>query len=515
LTGEVVPPGDASPVLFEVEMEKVSREILDGSPGFNIANKALLRESCYIDGNWVDALDGATLNVTNPADGTVLGTIPWCGLAQTRQAIEAAERAFGEWSKQTAAYRSKLLKRWFDLILANKEDLARLITAEQGKPIAESRVEIEYGASFVEWFAEEAKRVYGDVIPAPVPHSRLTVLKLPVGVVGAITPWNFPVAMITRKCSPALAAGCTIVIKPSEMTPFSALALARLAEEAGIPRGVLNVITGDAAVIGAELTSSSRVRKISFTGSTRVGKLLATQAGNTIKRLSLELGGNAPLIVFDDADLDVAVRGVMASKFRNTGQTCICANRIFVQDSVYDEFARRLVDSVKALKVGNGFDDGVNQGPLINASAKQKVHRHVTDAVARGARVIVGGNPHALGGTFYEPTVLTDANADMELAHDETFGPVAPLFRFHSEEEVIAKANATEYGLAAYIFTRDLARSWRVTEALEAGLVGVNEAAVSNAVAPFGGVKESGIGREGSKYGLDEFVELKYVCTSI
>jgi succinate-semialdehyde dehydrogenase / glutarate-semialdehyde dehydrogenase len=483
--------------------------------GLGIANGDLLRDACYVDGRWVSAQDGATLAITNPANNAQLGRIPWCGVEETRQAIEAADRAFAEWSRQTASYRSRLLKRWFDLILANKEDLARIITAEQGKPIAESRLEIEYGASFVEWFAEEAKRVYGDVIPAPLQNLRLTVLKQPVGVVAAITPWNFPVAMITRKCGPALAAGCTIVIKPSELTPLSALALARLAEEAGIPAGVVNVITGDASIIGPELTSSTLVRKISFTGSTRVGKLLATQAGHTVKRISLELGGNAPLIVFDDADLDVAIRGVMASKYRNTGQTCICANRIFVQDRVYEEFSRRLVEQVAALKVGNGLEEGVSQGPLINAAASEKVRRHVLDAVDKGARVVLGGKPHRLGGTFYEPTVIVDADPSMALADKETFGPVAPLFRFKTEEEVIAMANATPYGLAAYVFTRDLARSWRVTEALEVGVVGVNEAAVTNTMAPFGGVKESGLGREGSKYGLDEFLEMKYVCTSI
>ncbi|MGO4327161.1 NAD-dependent succinate-semialdehyde dehydrogenase [Cupriavidus sp. 2TAF22] len=497
-------------------MATVTQEIHAGADfGLEIANGDLLRNACYVDGRWVGAQDGATAAVTNPANNAELGTVPWCGVAETRQAIAAADRAFDQWKKQTAAYRSWLLRRWFDLILANKEDLARIITAEQGKPIGESRMEIEYGASFVEWFAEEAKRVYGDVIPAPIQSSRLTVLKQAIGVVAAITPWNFPVSMITRKCAPALAAGCTIVLKPSELTPLSALALARLAEEAGFPAGVVNVITGDAAVIGSELTGSTRVRKISFTGSTRVGKLLASQAGHTIKRVSLELGGNAPLIVFDDADLDVAIRGVMASKYRNTGQTCICANRIFVHDRVYDEFSRRLVEQVTALKVGNGLEEGVTQGPLINPAAKEKVHRHVTDAVGKGARVVLGGKPHGLGGTFYEPTVIVDATPSMALADEETFGPVAPLFRFHTEDEVIAMANATPYGLAAYVFTRDLGRSWRVTEALEVGVVGVNEAAVTNAVAPFGGVKESGVGREGSKYGLDEFVEVKYVCTSI
>lgn len=483
--------------------------------GPSIENPSLLRHACFIDGRWVTADDEASVMVYNPADNSELGTIPWCGISEVRRAIDAADRAFVAWGKQTAAYRSKILRTWFELILQNKEDLARIITAEQGKPIGESRKEIEYGASFIEWFAEEGKRVYGDVIPAPMPNSRITVLKQPIGVVAAITPWNFPVAMITRKCAPALAAGCTIVIKPSELTPFSALALASLAEEAGIPPGVLSVVTGDAAVIGPELTANTRVRKISFTGSTRVGKLLASQAGHTVKRISLELGGNAPLIVFEDADLDVAVQGVMASKYRNTGQTCICANRIFVHDRIYDEFSQRLVNAVAALKVGNGLDEAVSQGPLINLAAKEKVQRHVDDAVSKGGQVIAGGKPHALGGTYYEPTVITEANPEMLLADEETFGPVAPLFRFQSEAQVIAMANATPYGLAGYIFTSDLSRSWRVTEALEVGIVGVNEAAVTNAVAPFGGVKESGIGREGSRYGLEEFIEVKYVCTTI
>lgn len=480
-----------------------------------LANPKLLREQCYVDGHWLDAQDGKTFSVTAPADGSALGTVPMCGTAETKVAIAAADRAFKSWAATTASHRSVVLRRWFDLILKNGEDLAMLITAEQGKPLAESRKEIEYGASFVEWFAEEAKRSYGDVIPASSPNSRITVLKQPIGVVGAITPWNFPVAMITRKCAPALAAGCTVVIKPSELTPFSAFALAYLAEEAGVPPGVINVITGNAVAIGLELTTSPLVRKISFTGSTRVGKLLAEQSGSTVKKVSLELGGNSPLIVFEDADLDVAVRGVIASKFRNTGQTCICANRIFVHSGIYEEFATRLTKAVQNFSVGNGFDDRSNQGPLINGAALEKVARHVDDAVSKGARVLSGGKRHALGGTFFEPTVLVDASLDMDLAHEETFGPVAPLFRFESEADVIAAANATPFGLAAYVFTKDLARSWRVAEALEAGIVGVNEGAVSNAVAPFGGVKESGVGREGSRYGLDEFIELKYVCTTI
>lgn len=484
----------------------------DGPLFGRLADPSLLRQKAYIGGRWVDADNGATLAVTDPATGQVLGSVPDMGASETQRAIEAADAARREWAALAARDRSVVLRRWFELILANLDDLAAIMTAEQGKPLAESQGEIRYAASFVEWFAEEAKRAYGDIIPAPRAQSRIMVLKQPIGVVGAITPWNFPSAMITRKCAPALAAGCAVVVKPSEFTPYSALALAELAGRAGLPAGILNIVTGNATAIGAELTSNPVVRKISFTGSTRVGKLLIEQSAGTVKKVAMELGGNAPLIVFEDADLDIAVQGVINAKFRNTGQTCICPNRIFVHDKVHDAFVERLGAAVGALKVGDGFRQGVQQGPLINDAALAKVERHVADALAKGATVAVGGKRHELGDRFYEPTVLTGVNATMLFESEETFGPVAPVQRFTDEDAVIAAANATSSGLAAYIFTRDLDRMWRVSERIESGIVGVNEGLVSNEVAPFGGIKESGIGREGSKYGIEEFLELKYIC---
>jgi succinate-semialdehyde dehydrogenase/glutarate-semialdehyde dehydrogenase len=471
-----------------------------------------LREQAgFVDGRWIGADSGATLDVTCPADGTVLGVVPNMGAAETVRAIAAAERALPAWSALTAHRRSSLLRKWFDLVVGQREALARMLTAEQGKPLAEARAEIDYGASFIDWFSEEAKRIYGDIIASPRPGGRILVQKEPVGVVAAITPWNFPCAMITRKCAAALAAGCTVVVKPSELTPFTALALARLAQEAGIPDGVFNVVTGDAAAIGAAMTGSRIVRKISFTGSTRVGRLLLEQSAPSIKRTSLELGGNAPLIVFDDADLDLAVQGAVTAKFRNAGQTCVCANRIFVQAGIYDAFSRALVARVDALPVGRGDDEATAIGPLINEAAVAKVERHVADALAKGATLMTGGERHALGGNFYRPTVIADADESMQLAQDETFGPVAPLFRFTSESEVIAAANDTDYGLAAYLFTRDLNRVFRVTQAIQTGMIAVNEGVLSNEVAPFGGIKQSGLGREGSKYGIDEYLNIKYV----
>ncbi len=473
----------------------------------------LLRTHAYIDGQWTDAEDGSRFDVTNPADGGLIASVADLGAAETRAAIEAANRAWPAWRARPAKERAQILRAWFDLVMANQKDLAVLMSTEQGKPLAESRGEIAYGASFLEWFAEEAKRVYGDTIPAPTADKRIVVLKQPIGVTAAITPWNFPNAMITRKCAPALAAGCTVVIKPADETPLSALALAELAERAGLPAGVFNVVTSARPEeVGAELTANPLVRKVSFTGSTEVGKLLMRQSADTVKKVSLELGGNAPLIVFDDADLDQAVAGAMASKYRNTGQTCVCANRIFVQDGVYEAFAEKLAAAVAELKVGNAFEEGVRQGPLITEAAVKKVEAHIADAVEKGARVVLGGNRHALGGTFFEPTVLADVTPSMRLAGEETFGPVAPLFRFSDEAEAIALANATEYGLAAYFFARDVGRVWRVAEALEAGIVGINEGIISTEVAPFGGVKQSGIGREGSRYGIDDFVDIKYLC---
>ncbi len=478
----------------------------------NLNRPELFRQQCYINGQWVDADDGATIAVTNPANGEVLGTIPKLLANETRRAIEAADNAWPAWRSLAAKERSNILRKWFDLMMANQHDLAVLMTLEQGKPLAESMGEIAYGASFVEWFAEEAKRVYGDTIPATTRDKRIVVLKQPIGVVAAITPWNFPNAMITRKCAPALAAGCPVVIKPATETPYSALALAVLAEEAGIPPGVLNILTGSASAIGGELTSNPTVRKLSFTGSTEVGKILMRQCADTVKKVSMELGGNAPFIVFDDADLDAAVDGVMASKFRNTGQTCVCANRILVQDGVYDEFAKKLTVAVRRMKIGSGLDEGVEQGPLINQAAVDKIQEHLDDALAKGAKILTGGAPHTLGGTFYEPTVIVGATSAMLVTQEETFGPLAPLYRFKNDDEAIALANDTPFGLAAYFYARDMQRVWRVAEALETGIVGINSGIVSSEVAPFGGVKESGIGREGSKYGIEEFVEIKYLC---
>jgi succinate-semialdehyde dehydrogenase/glutarate-semialdehyde dehydrogenase len=472
----------------------------------------LFREQCFIDGSWQGADAGGTLPVHNPATLQPLGVIPNMGVAETRRAIAAASAAMPAWAARTAKERAAVLRRWFDLMMANQDDLAILMTAEQGKPLAESKGEIAYAASFIEWFAEEGKRLYGDIIPGHQADKRILVLRQPVGVVAAITPWNFPSAMITRKAGPALAAGCTMVCKPATQTPYSALALAELAERAGIPQGVFNVVTGSSAAIGGEMTSNAKVRKLTFTGSTEVGKKLMMQCAGTVKKLSLELGGNAPFIVFDDADLDAAVQGAIASKYRNTGQTCVCANRLLVQSGVYEEFAKRLAAAVGKLRVGDGLAGVTEQGPLIDAKAVAKVEEHIADALAKGASVALGGKRHALGGTFFEPTILTGVTAQMLIAREETFGPIAPLFKFDSEAEVIAMANDTEFGLAAYVYTRDLARSWRVSEAIEYGIVGLNTGIISTEVAPFGGVKESGTGREGSKYGILDYTELKYVC---
>jgi len=479
----------------------------------NLKDPDLLRTRAYINGRWIIAPAGASQEVSNPATGRNIGTVPDLGLTETREAIDAAAAAFQPWARRTAKERAVLLRRWFDLMMANQDDLAQIMTAEQGKPLAEAKGEIAYAASFIEWFAEESKRVYGDVIPGHQADKRLLVLRQPIGVVAAITPWNFPSAMITRKAAPALAAGCTFVVKPSRYTPFSALAMAELAHRAGIPPGVFNVITGrNTSAIGAELTTHPKVRKVTFTGSTAVGKKLMAQAAGTLKKLSLELGGNAPFIVFDDADLDAAVIGCIASKYRNTGQTCVCANRILVQSGVYEAFTRKLTDAVSRLRVGNGLEQETEQGPLIDQSALAKVEEHLADALAKGARVVIGGQRHALGGNFFEPTIVTGATAQMLFAREETFGPVAPLFRFDTESEAIDLANATEFGLAAYVYTRDLARAWRVSEAIESGMVGLNTGLISTEVAPFGGIKESGIGREGSRYGILDYTELKYVC---
>lgn len=474
----------------------------------------LMRPLAFINGEWVGADDGATLDVTDPATGEVIGQVPDMGLAETRRAIAAAEAALPSWRALAAGQRAAILKRWHALIMAHQEELALILTREQGKPLAEARGEIAYGASFVEWFAEEARRTYGDTIPAPKAGQRIIVQKQPVGVCGLIIPWNFPSALFHRKAAAALAAGCTAVLKPSEFTPFSALALAELGRMAGLPPGVLNVVTGMPVPIGAALMEAQSVRKISFTGSTRVGKLLLEQAARTVKKVSLELGGNAPLIVFDDADLKTAVAACMNSKFRNAGQTCVCANRIFVQDGIDDAFSAALKEAVEALKVGPGTEPGVTTGPLINDAAVAKVERHIADALAKGAVLVTGGGRHALGGRYFTPTILSGADAGMELARDETFGPVAPLFRFSTEDEAIRGANATEYGLAAYIFTRDIDRMFRVTEALETGMVGVNEGLISNEVAPFGGIKESGLGREGSYHGIEEYLEMNYLMIS-
>ncbi len=485
---------------------------LAGAGKLELEDPSLLREQCFVNGAWLDAPGRAAIPVHNPATGGELGTVPAFDAVATEKAVAAAHAAFPAWAAKTAKERAVLLRRWNDLILLNAADLAKLMTAEQGKPLAESKGEIAYAASFVEWFAEEAKRVYGDVIPGHQADKRILVLRQPVGVVAAITPWNFPAAMITRKVAPALAAGCTVVCKPATQTPFSALALAELAARAGFPPGVLNVITGPAREIGGVLTGDSRVRKLSFTGSTEIGKLLMAQCAKTMKKVSLELGGNAPFIVFDDADLDAAVAGAIASKYRNTGQTCVCANRLLIQDGVYEAFGAKLIAAVQKLRVGDGLAGETEQGPLIDAAALKKVEEHIADATSKGAQIALGGHRHALGGTFFEPTILTGVTPAMMVAREETFGPVAPLFRFTTEKEAVAMANDTEFGLAAYLYTRDLARSWRVSEALEYGIVGLNTGLISTEVAPFGGVKESGTGREGSKYGLLDYTEIKYVC---
>ena len=477
-----------------------------------LKDPTLLRQQAYIAGAWADADGGETVAVTNPANGQQIGTVPMCGAEETARAIAAAEIAQRAWAKVPAKERCAVLRRLNDLMLANVDDLALIMTTEQGKPMAESRGEIAYAASFIEWFAEEARRVYGDTIPAPQADRRILALKQPVGVTAAITPWNFPAAMLTRKAGPALAAGCAMVVKPATQTPFSALAFAELAERAGVPKGLLSVLTGSASKIGGEMTRNPIVRKLTFTGSTEVGRTLMKQSADTIKKLSLELGGNAPFIVFDDADVDAAVEGAMVSKYRNTGQTCVCANRIYVQRGVLDDFTRKLVAKVEALKVGEGTAPGVTQGPLIDAKAVEKIEEHVADAVAKGGKVLTGGKRHALGGLFFEPTVIGGATAGMLFVREETFGPLAPIFAFDTEEEAIAAANDTEFGLASYFYARDIGRIMRVAEALESGIVGVNTGLVSTAEAPFGGVKQSGLGREGSKYGLDDFLEVKYVC---
>jgi len=480
-----------------------------------LSNPQLFREACLVNGQWVAAADGETMEVTNPADGSVVGRVPKLSEKEIEGVIAAANVAFRSWAALAAPQRAAVLEKWHGLILANADDLATILTTEQGKPLAEAKGEIMYAASFIKWFAEEARRVYGDVIPAPTADKRLIVLKQPVGVTAAITPWNFPAAMITRKAGPALAAGCTMIVRPAAQTPFTALALAELAVRAGVPAGVFQVVTGSSRAIGAVLTASDTVRKLSFTGSTEVGRLLMAQCAPTIKRISLELGGNAPFIVFDDADLDAAVTGAIASKYRNAGQTCVCANRLYVQSGVYDAFAKKLAAAVAAMPIGRGDAPGVQIGPMIDAKAVEKVESHIADAVAKGAKVALGGKRHALGGSFFEPTILTGVTREMRVAREETFGPLAPLFRFETEEEVIAAANDTEYGLAAYFYTENASRVWRVAEGLEYGLVGHNTGLVSNEVAPFGGVKQSGIGREGSKYGIDEYLEIKYVCSCI
>ena len=480
--------------------------------GTFLKDTALFRQACYVDGQWITAQNGASITVDNPATGDAIGTVPKLGVDETRAAVAAADRARPGWRAKTAKERAIALRRWNDLMVEHQDDLARLMTIEQGKPLTESRGEVMYAASFLEWFGEEAKRVYGDTIPGHQSDKRIVVIKQPIGVVACITPWNFPLAMITRKAGPAIASGCTVVLKPASQTPFSALALAELSERAGIPAGVFNVVTGGASEIGGELTANPIVRKLSFTGSTAVGKLLMQQSAATVKKVSLELGGNAPFIVFDDADLDAAVEGAMASKYRNTGQTCVCVNRIYVQDGVYDAFAAKLAGAVSRLKPGNGLDPDTTQGPLIDDKAVAKVEEHIADATGKGARVVVGGHRHALGGRFFEPTVLSGVTSSMLVAREETFGPVAPLFRFGTDDEAIAAANSTEFGLAAYFYARDVGRVWRVAEALESGMVGINTGLISTEVAPFGGVKESGLGREGSKYGIEEFLEVKYLC---
>jgi succinate-semialdehyde dehydrogenase/glutarate-semialdehyde dehydrogenase len=477
-----------------------------------ISDQALLRNQAYIDGTWCDADSGETLSVVNPANGNVVAEVAKCGTAETRRAIEAAERAQLEWRQTTAKERAAILRKWLQLTMEAQEDLAQIMTAEQGKPLAESRGEIAYGANYIEWFAEEAKRIYGDTIPQSSNDQRIVVIKQPVGVVACITPWNFPNAMLTRKMAPALAAGCTVVCKPASETPLSALAMAELAERAGVPAGVINIVAGKTGEIGEELTSNPIVRKLTFTGSTAIGKMLVEQCAGTMKRTSMELGGNAPFIVFDDADVDEAVKGAIICKFRNAGQTCVCANRILVQDGIYDEFAEKLAGAMADLRLGDGTEEGVDIGPLINEKAANDVLEFVGDAVAQGAKVAAGGQRSSLGSCFIEPTLLTHVSDDMRVFREEIFGPVAPVFRFRDEAEVIAMANDTEFGLASYFYARDLGRVWRVAEALEYGIVGINTGIISNEMAPFGGVKESGQGREGSKYGLDDYLEIKYMC---
>ncbi len=475
-------------------------------------NTKLFKQRAFINGQWVKSSNKEQLSVTNPANQSVLGSVPKLTAEQIKLAITSANNAWEDWRNMAAKDRSAIIRKWYELIIENQDDLATIMTLEQGKPIGEARGEVLYGASFVEWFAEEAKRVYGDTIPAPSQDKRIVVIKQPIGVVAAITPWNFPNAMITRKCAPALAAGCPVIVKPASETPFSALALAELGRQAGIPDGVLNVVTGDARIIGNELTSNPIVRKLTFTGSTAVGKILMRQCADTVKKVSLELGGNAPFIVFDDADIDAAVEGAMASKFRNTGQTCVCANRIFVQDTVYDEFSSKLATKVSALTISDGLNPDAQQGPLINQNAVKKVEEHIDDAVNKGASIVTGGRPHKLGGLFFQPTVLSNVTMSMNITHEETFGPVAPLYRFNNDKEAVEQANNTPFGLAAYFYSQNIKRIWQTAEALEVGIVGINSGIVSTEVAPFGGVKESGIGREGSKYGIDDFMEMKYLC---
>jgi succinate-semialdehyde dehydrogenase/glutarate-semialdehyde dehydrogenase len=478
----------------------------------NLKDPSLLKQLCYLDGRWSAADSGAVIDVTNPASGETLGTIPRMGTDETRRAIEAANAALPAWRARTAKERSTILRRWFELMMANQGDLAVIMTAEQGKPLAESKGEIAYAAAFIEWFAEEGKRIYGDTIPGHAADKRIVVVKEPIGVCAAITPWNFPAAMITRKAGPALAAGCTMVVKPATATPFSALALAELGERAGIPAGVFSVVTGSAGAIGNEMTANPIVRKLTFTGSTEIGKQLMAQCAATVKKVSLELGGNAPFIVFDDADLDAAVEGAVASKYRNTGQTCVCTNRLIVQDGVYDVFVEKLIAAVATMKVGDGLKGEVQQGPLIDMAAVEKMEEHIADAVNKGATIVLGGKRHALGGSFFEPTVITGVTSDMLVAKEETFGPLAPVFRFSTDADAIRMANDTEFGLASYFYSRDIGRVWRVAEALEYGMVGINTGLISTEVAPFGGMKESGIGREGSRYGIEEFIEVKYLC---
>ncbi|MDV7341208.1 NAD-dependent succinate-semialdehyde dehydrogenase [Terasakiella sp. A23] len=480
----------------------------------NLKNKKLLQKKCYIDGQWVDADNGEFMAVMNPATGEIITNVPKMSQAEAKRAIDAAEIAQKKWKRLAGKERSAILRKWYNLIMANQEDLAQIITAEMGKPLTEARGEIAYGASYIEWYAEEAKRIYGETIPAPSDDKRIIVMKQPIGVVASITPWNFPNAMITRKVAPALAVGCAVVMKPAEQTPLSALALCVLAEEAGLPKGLINCVVGDPIAIGGEMTANDTIRKVTFTGSTAVGRLLMKQSSSTIKKLGLELGGNAPFIVFDDADIDAAVEGAMVSKFRNSGQTCVCANRIYVQEGIYDAFAEKLAAKVTAMKVGNGVEDGVMQGPLIDMKAVEKVEEHVADAVTKGGEVICGGQRHELGFSFFEPTIIKHISRDMKVAREETFGPVAPLFKFKDVDDVISQANDTEFGLASYFYSKDMSNIFRVAEELEYGMVGVNTGILSNEAAPFGGIKQSGLGREGSKFGLDDYLELKYVCLS-